>query len=145
MTLGSLLEESIQRLESLRILPEDDDEDGEGDGGLVKGAQINDEEEHIPTNEESMGGVDGPGAEAKHDSAAAKLPARSMQNRGLPYFEEMVENSRLGRIKRQKGAQTSRDGRTTVQWEVVEIGGGGDEQPMEGVMEASNKRQKTDV
>jgi len=45
-----------------------------------------------------------------------------MQGRGLPYFEEMVENSRLGRIKRRKGGHTSADGMRRVEWEVLEIG-----------------------
>ena len=51
-----------------------------------------------------------------------------MQGHGIPYFEEMIENSRLGRIKRQKGGHTSADGRATVHWEVIEIGGGDDEE-----------------
>ena len=141
MTLGSLLNESIDRLEALDIISDTT----EDDEGLVKGGTI-DEEDHIPTNEESMRGVDGPGAGA---ATSQHSVARSMQNRGLPYFEEMVENSRLGRIKRQKGGHTSRDGRTTVQWEVVEIGGDDGSTPMETSAESggggnANKRQKTD-
>ena len=43
--------------------------------------------------------------------------------RGIPWFEEMVEGSELGRIKRRRGGQTSADGSTRIEWEVVEIGG----------------------
>jgi len=48
------------------------------------------------------------------------------QHRGAPWFEEMVRDSPIGRIKRQKGGHTSQDGRTTVEWEVVEVGGDDD-------------------
>lgn len=41
----------------------------------------------------------------------------------MPWFEEMVEGSELGRVKRRRGGETSSDGKTTVEWEVVEIGG----------------------
>lgn len=40
--------------------------------------------------------------------------------RGVPWFEEMIEGSELGRIKRRRGGQTSLDGRSKVEWEVVE-------------------------
>jgi hypothetical protein len=45
-----------------------------------------------------------------------------MSNRGLPFFEEMVEDSRLGRIKRRSGAHVGADG-STVEWSVVELDG----------------------
>lgn len=146
VTLGSLLNESILKLESLNILPDDTDDEE----GLVQGGIVNDED-HIPSTEESMGGVEGPAAASalkgtqKSDTAAT----HRMQSRGIPYFEEMVENSRLGRIKRQKGGQTSQDGRRTFQWEVVEIDNT-EPSPMEATAENSNgqaraKRQKTEA
>lgn len=147
MTLGSLLSESIDRLEALNILPES----AEDEDGLVQGDGMN-EEGPEETHEDRMGGVEGPATTAigqPPSEQLSKLPPRYMQNRGMPYFEEMVENSRLGRIKRQKGGHTSRDGRTTVQWEVVEIGGD-DSSPVEagddtGGPRHSHKRQKTDT
>ena len=36
----------------------------------------------------------------------------------------MVEDSQLGRIKRQKGGHTSSDGKMTIEWEVVEVDSG---------------------
>ncbi|KAK5121244.1 hypothetical protein LTR85_005410 [Meristemomyces frigidus] len=147
VTLGSLLHESLSRLESLNLYS---DLDEESESGLVKdeGATIN-EEDHIPTNEESVGGVDGPPATASTSLASRQRPvvAHRMQNRGMPYFEEMVENSRLGRIKRQKGGHTSADGARSVQWEVIEIGGDDDDQPMGGTGSGAvsgNKRIKID-
>jgi hypothetical protein len=47
-------------------------------------------------------------------------PTQGVEHRGARWFEELVEDSLLGRIKRQKGMHTSTDGRTRVEWEVVE-------------------------
>ncbi|KAK5171014.1 uncharacterized protein LTR77_004158 [Saxophila tyrrhenica] len=113
VTLGSLMNESFDTLEALNII---NAEDGEEES-LVRSDMIN-EEDHVHPREESM--------EDQDPAAARQVSSRTsgaMRHRGMPYFEEMVENSRLGRIKRQKGGHTSRDGRTTVEWEVVEIGG----------------------
>ncbi len=43
--------------------------------------------------------------------------------RGTPWFEEMIEGSELGSMKRNRGGQTSADGRTKVEWEIIEFGG----------------------
>ncbi|KAL8947642.1 MAG: hypothetical protein Q9222_006099 [Ikaeria aurantiellina] len=40
---------------------------------------------------------------------------------GRPWFEEMIEGSELGRIKRRRGGQSSADGQSKVAWEVVEF------------------------
>lgn len=116
VTLGSLLDESLNKLEQLKLYT---DLDSESESGLVKDdeAQV-DNDTHIPTTE--------PPARTSGRSRGVGL--HRMQGRGIPYFEEMVENSRLGRIKRQRGGQTSADGRATVQWEVIEIGG--EDEPM---------------
>lgn len=178
VTLGSLLNDSLAKLETLNIIPDtDDDEDGlvkggwiddedhipvnDGEEGLVKGGWV-DDEDHIPVKKDDdgglvkggwiddedhipMGGVEGPGAVSKAPAHSAAV--RRMRNRGIPYFEEMVENSRLGRIKRQKGGHTSQDGRTTVQWEVVEIDNSepstGEETAVDNGGSARAKRQKT--
>jgi hypothetical protein len=142
VTLGSLLNESIDQLEALNIIPDTTDDENE----LVSGGEVN-EEDHIPTKEEAEGGVDAGPAAPEESRDVTTRPTHSMQNRGMPYFEELVENSRLGRIKRQRGGQTSQDGRTVVQWEVIEIGGDDEPTPMEtepdaGAGKTSNKRQK---
>ena len=142
VTLGSLLNESIDRLEALDIIPDTTDDEDE----LVGGGEVN-EEDHIPTNEEAEGSVNAGVAATDQSREVTTRPTHYMQNRGMPYFEELMENSRLGRIKRQRGGQTSQDGRTVVQWEVIEIGGDDEPTPMEtepdaGTGETSNKRQK---
>ncbi|KAF2017816.1 hypothetical protein BU24DRAFT_160060 [Aaosphaeria arxii CBS 175.79] len=42
------------------------------------------------------------------------------RGRGAPWFEEWVENTRLGRLKQQRGGHSSRDGHIRVEWEVME-------------------------
>lgn len=42
---------------------------------------------------------------------------------GLPWFQDMIEGSQLGRIGRtRRGGGVSADGRTKVEWEIVEFG-----------------------
>ena len=60
--------------------------------------------------------------DTQHNTANA-LQDQGREVRGVPWFEEMVEGSNLGRIKRRRGGQTSADGRITYEWEVVEVGG----------------------
>ncbi|KAH8815652.1 hypothetical protein F5884DRAFT_773086 [Xylogone sp. PMI_703] len=38
----------------------------------------------------------------------------------VPWFETLVQGSRLGKIRRSKGQRRSNDGRTRVEWEIVE-------------------------
>ncbi|KAL9608865.1 MAG: hypothetical protein Q9167_006314, partial [Letrouitia subvulpina] len=40
---------------------------------------------------------------------------------GNPWFEEMIEGSELGRINRKRGGRSSADGKSKVEWEVVEF------------------------
>ncbi|KAF2163772.1 hypothetical protein M409DRAFT_25954 [Zasmidium cellare ATCC 36951] len=151
VTLGSLLNESLEKLEALRILPDTDSEEEEpSTEGLVRGGTI-DDEDHIPTNEDTPSGVDAPASHhlthIRTATREATQPPHNLQNRGIPYFEEMIADSRLGRIKRRMGGHTSEDGRTSVQWEVVEIGGGNGDEAMVDVSASSdepNKRVKLD-
>lgn len=61
--------------------------------------------------------------EAPRNRSAVTRRSSDREVRGVPWFEEMVEGSDLGRIKRRRGGKTSTDGRTKYEWEVVEIGG----------------------
>ncbi|KAK4895230.1 hypothetical protein LTR27_006573 [Elasticomyces elasticus] len=120
VNLASLLNESLTKLENLGVY----DSDEESEPGLVKssGGQI-DEDTHIPTNEQSAEGVEGRPDTQLSSETPIRSVQHSMSGRGIPYFETMVENSRLGRIKHQKGGHTSADGTRTVQWEVTEVEG----------------------
>lgn len=85
------------------------------------------------------------------DDDAAEGPSRTStrsvvqtgsQARGTPWFEELVENTRLGRFKQQRGGHSSRDGTVRVEWEVMEWteGDADDEGPS-----SSSKRKIADV
>ena len=41
--------------------------------------------------------------------------------RGQPWFEEMLEGSELGRLRRRRGGMTSKDGSSQVEWEIMEF------------------------
>ena len=43
--------------------------------------------------------------------------------RGTPWFEEMIQGSELGRIKRRRGGGTISDAHTKVEWEITECEG----------------------
>ncbi|KAF2200263.1 hypothetical protein GQ43DRAFT_79956 [Delitschia confertaspora ATCC 74209] len=63
---------------------------------------------------------------ASRESAAVERYVRSPVARGTPWFEEIVENTKLGRLTKQRGGQASRDGNVRVEWEVVEYVEGDD-------------------
>lgn len=90
--------------------------------------------------EEEGGDEDGEGQGVKE--VIRTHPREESAVRGFPWFETMVENSRLGRIKRQKGGHKSRDGRTKVEWEVVELDGSTAE---EDEVEHRAKKRKGDT
>ena len=41
--------------------------------------------------------------------------------KGAPWFEDMIKGSPLGRIRRRAGGQSSADGKTRIEWEIVEV------------------------
>lgn len=114
VTLGSLWGESLGLLERLGWL----------------------EEEESSGEEEDVG--EGPSS----TRVAKRRTAGSMSNRGIPWFEELVEDSRLGRMKRRRGGHVDAEGRE-VQWEVTEIEGGDDgDAVMESVIEDGNANKR---
>jgi len=91
---------------------------------------------------EKLGWLDDESSEEEEGSSDGRLArptAGSMRNRGMPYFEELVEDSRLGKIKRRRGGHVDADGRE-VQWEVTEVVEG--DAVMEGMAEAGNGNKR---
>lgn len=134
VTLGSLLDESLRALEALGVFEDEEDEDLLDDDTNDHGAKEVVMSNTVPTTP----------ATAVPSRRSSQAPY-TMQNRGMPYFESMVENSQLGRIKRQKGGHTSRDGRRTVEWEVVEIGGDDGAAVEEESTTSSNKKPRLEA
>ena len=135
VTIGSLRGDDQRMLEDLDLLPgssEDEDDDDEEEG----------EEEQEPESEE---GVDDEVSASRDpvpasSTAAAAPPSTSSvvvptlgseplltrstrhgTTSGIPWFEEMIEGSRLGRVmKGRRGVGISDDDFTKIQWEVSE-------------------------
>ena len=70
-------------------------------------------------NHEESGKI---GTEVTSRQVTREMVPREVQ--GNLWFEEMLEGSQLGKVKRKKGGHTNVDGSTTYEWEVIEIEGG---------------------
>ena len=72
-----------------------------------------------------------------------------MAIRGAPWFEDLVENSKLGTLRRRKGGHTSKDGSVSVEWEVAEWESSGDGgfgvEDLAGDVQGTGKRKLGDV
>lgn len=115
LTLGSLLEEDLSQLEDLGLLES--------------------ERETEPQGEEKQ-------TAPQSSQVSLFRPARGAAHRGAPWFESIVEETRLGRIKRQKGGHTSADGTMNMEWEVAEWTSTADDAEEANV---ANKRKIEDV
>ncbi|KAF2808342.1 uncharacterized protein BDZ99DRAFT_464222 [Mytilinidion resinicola] len=71
--------------------------------------------------------------------------AQAERARGTPWFEELVEDTRLGKFKKQKGGHVSRDGSVRVEWEVVEWTEGDDADDEAGETTGPAKRKIGEV
>lgn len=97
VTIGSLRSEDLSALEDLELLPEDLSTDA------IAAPRTTLEDSTLMTSD-------------------VMPPTLSEGTAGVPWFEEMIEGSRLGRAeKTRRGIAISGDGRTRVEWEVSEF------------------------
>ncbi|MCJ1309624.1 hypothetical protein MMC25_003284 [Agyrium rufum] len=87
--------------------------------GSLENESLNDLSEHglLPNTLEGD-------SDERYDSSATTRAERedgAREIHGQPWFMDMIEGSRLGNLRRRKGARTSADGRSKVEWEVVEF------------------------
>lgn len=109
INLNSLKRESVEQLEDAGLLSSVEHAEDEKD----QSASDRSRKEHVNTG--------GEGREIE----------------GTPWFEEMIEGSELGRLKRRRGGGRSSDGKTIIEYEITEFtSGGGD-----GVMTGTGKRK----
>ena len=80
-----------------------------GKAGVLPSIEV--EREKLESKQE---GVEGMVLDARADEGR--------ETRGQPWFEEIIEGSELGRLRRRRGGETSKDGRSSVEWEIVEMG-----------------------
>jgi len=118
VNMGSLKNESMERLEEVGILSSAADEPNDQ----------NEPAKAIGTNK---------------TTAMQKNHGREL--RGNPWFEEVIEGSALGRIKRRRGGQSSSNGETTVEWEVVEVEGDGEDITNTGKRKLGSRKDEDDV
>jgi hypothetical protein len=93
--LGSIFEEDLEKLEEEGLLG------GEGVGAEDEGDD--EDEQRMEVVQRRFG------------------PLLGTRHRGAPWYESLVEDTPLGRVKRLKGGHTSGDGTVEVEWEVFEL------------------------
>ena len=129
VTLGSLLDEDLGLLHDLGLVPRESDDD--------------DDDDENEKNEKNENGVVRDGTSRSGGRVGVPRTARTeVVRRGAPWFEELVEDSRLGRLRRRRGGHSIGDGLATVEWEVTEWSGGGEGVGSESV---GGKRKIADV
>ncbi|KAL6692649.1 hypothetical protein J3F84DRAFT_383456 [Trichoderma pleuroticola] len=79
--------------------------------------------------------------------ASPAVPTRRtaiQQSFGVPWFDGLIEGSRLGSMRRSYGTKTSRDGQTSIDWDIVEYSenGGGEMEEDEPAGAASTQLGK---
>ena len=112
LTLGSLATSDLRDLEELGLLPKEALED------------VEDDKERMETTASFAG------------NSLVSEDARE----GLPWFETMVEGSKLGKMSRTRGQSRTGDGRLKVEWEIVEWDDGS-----EGETLVTGKRKLDDM
>jgi hypothetical protein len=109
IAIGSLLAEDQRALDELDLLPDDFDEEAPRAG--------------VSTST-TLAPAEDPTSSVIIPSFEEPKISRSFQHgttRGIPWFEEMVEGSRLGRLMRsRRGKGVSDDKSTSVEWEISE-------------------------
>ncbi|KAJ5901654.1 hypothetical protein N7495_002182 [Penicillium taxi] len=109
IAIGSLLGEDLHALEELNLLPGDLEETPQVD---VKTSAV------IAPSNSSASTVIVPSFDNQNPLSRS---FRYGKSHGIPWFEEMVEGSRLGRHMRAKrGKGLSDDNTTTIEWEISE-------------------------
>lgn len=109
INLNSLKRESVEKLE---------------DAGLLSGVEHAEDEKDQSAGDRTK---------ARH----VTMVGEGREIRGTPWFEEMIEGSELGRLKRRRGGGRSSDGKTIIEYEVTEFtSGDGD-----GIITGTGKRK----
>lgn len=115
LTLGSLLQEDLQDLEDVGLIPEENESD-------------------LDETQQQVVGVPDRGTALR-------------QSFGVPWFDGLVEGTRLGRMRRTHGIKRSDDGSVRIEWEILEESPaleGGRDAVMATVSDMSGKRKLED-
>ncbi|TQV99488.1 hypothetical protein V2A60_004962 [Cordyceps javanica] len=121
LTLGSLIHEDLHDLQSLGLISDDTDSDE-------------------PTQDEDIEEV---AADDQLESAGPKA-AVLRESFGVPWFDELVDGTKLGKFRRAHGGHRSQDGRVQVEWEIVEYSDNGDDAEDTDMLTPSSGKRKLD-
>lgn len=138
VTIGSLDSEDQRMLEDLDLLPggsESSEEEVDDDEDEEEEEEDEDDDEEVGDAEEK-GVIAAPASGATPSTSTVVVPPSRGEGNvsrayrhgtvgGIPWFEEMIEGSRLGRVmKGRRGMGVSDDNNTTIEWEVSEWSSG---------------------
>ena len=62
-------------------------------------------------------------SEPKEETQQPTRSTALRQSYGVPWFDGMVDGTRLGKMRRSQGVQRLQDGQVKVEWEIVEFNG----------------------
>ncbi|KAM0819206.1 hypothetical protein AB5N19_05021 [Seiridium cardinale] len=96
--------------------------------GLLTEDDIEDAMDIVPTNPTAVTDLQLTGRDFTH----------------IPWFDSMIQGSRLGNARTSRGAQESRDGTMRVEWEITEWTGEDDGEASEPSTSSKRKRKDTD-
>lgn len=77
---------------------------------------------------------------APAESTDLQLIGRDFQH--IPWFDGMIQGSRLGNTRSSRGIRESRDGTMRVEWEITEWTGDDDDEDHSGESTANGKRKR---
>jgi hypothetical protein len=89
---------------------------------------------------------EGPSSRSEAAPATPTKRTALQQSFGVPWFDGLIEGSRLGSMRRSYGARQSRDGQTSIEWDIVEFSenGGGETGEGETTLTQLGKRKLRD-
>lgn len=134
VTIGSLRRDDLGDLEDLGLLPE---------------SPVEEERFDIPARggRQEEGAASGTAATSESPAAASVAhPAGAHREIDIPWFDSIVEGSRLGgRLRTARGARQSADGSTRVEFEITEYTDEGDVTEAGGCPGSGGKRKRDDM
>ncbi|KAK3939936.1 hypothetical protein QBC46DRAFT_342078 [Diplogelasinospora grovesii] len=134
LTLGSLSPGDLADLEDLGFLPSSDDE------GPETPPRATSQPRQLQHQDTHMSGAGSQEEEEEMTVTQSSNKGREIVG-GLPWFDTLVEGSKLGNMRTVRGQGTSRDGSMRVEWEVVEWTAADDEAAGGGSPRSIGKRK----
>ena len=138
VTVGSLVGEDQRLLEELDLLP--------------RGSRSEELLQAQPTAVTSSSSLASPSVQVQPPGSSHFARSfREGATAGIPWFEEMIQGSQLGRVgKSRRGMGVSNDGSTRIEWEVSEwrddgTGGSPDFESESGPAGSSGKRKIEEI